>query len=345
MLDKPNISEPLMAACLLEHYGLAAAKIVFLPIGADENTAVYHLVADHRAPYFLKVRSGDFDETSATLPKFLADQGIKQIIAPIETIKQQLWASFDRYNLVLYPFIEGRSGFDVELSDRNWVDLGIVLRAIHDAILPSTIMLRLRRETYPSQWRDMVKTFLARNEVPFVDSPAAKLAAFLRTRHEEILKLVERAEQLALVLQTQTPEFVLCHADIHAGNVLIDMKDDLYIVDWDTAVLAVKERDLMFVGAGVGGTWSDPKDEAPFYQGYGQTKTDPLALAYYRYERIVEDIAVMCQQMFSKGVGHKDSEEGFRQLTSQFLPNHVVEMAYQMEDRLPPGHRYSQRSI
>jgi spectinomycin phosphotransferase len=339
MLEKPDIPESLITACLLEHYGLAAAQTVFLPIGADENTAVYRLVADDGAPYFLKVRRGDFDETSATVPKFLSDQGIKQIIAPIETMKQQLWASFDRYNLVLYPFIEGRSGFDVELSDRNWVDLGIGLRAIHNTVLPPAIMSRLRHETYSSQWREMVKTFLARNEVFFVDSPAAKLAAFLRTKHEEILNLVERAEQLALVLQTETPEFVLCHADIHAGNVLIDMKDDLYIVDWDTAVLAARERDLMFIGAGVGGIWNNPRDEALFYQGYGQTKTNPLRLAYYRYERIVEDIAVTCQEVFSADMGDKDSEERFWQLTSQFLPHNVVEMAYQTEDRLPPGLR------
>jgi spectinomycin phosphotransferase len=261
------------------------------------------------------------------------------------TMKQQLWASFDRYNLVLYPFIEGRSGFEIELSDRNWVDLGIGLRAIHNAVLPSAIMSRLRHETYSSQWREMMKTFLARNEVLFVGSPTAKLAAFLRTKHEEILNLVERAEQLALVLQTEIPEFVLCHADIHAGNVLIDVKDELYIVDWDTAVLAAKERDLMFIGAGVGGVWNNPKDEALFYQGYGQTKPDPLPLAYYRYERIVEDIAVMCQQIFSTGISHKDGEEGFRQLTSQFLPHNVVEMAYQTENRLPPPLRYSQRSV
>lgn len=345
MLEKPDISEPLLTACLLDHYGLAAAEIVFLPIGADENTAVYRLVADDRAPYFLKVRGGNVDESSAMVPKFLSDQGIKQIIAPIETMKQQLWASFDRYNLVLYPFIEGRSGCDVELSDRNWVDLGIGLRAIHNAVLPSAIMSRLRHETYSSQWREMAKTFLARNEVLLVDSPAAKLAAFLRSKHEEILNLVERAEQLALVLQTETPEFVLCHADIHAGNVLIDMKGDLHIVDWDTAVLAATERDLMFVGAGVGGIWNNPKDEALFYQGYGQTKTDPLALAYYRYERIVEDIAVTCQEIVSTDMGHEDSEERLRQLTSQFLPHNVVEIAYQTEDRLPPGPRYSQRLI
>ena len=125
----------------------------------------------------------------------------------------------------------------------------------------------------------------------------------------------------------------MCHADIHAGNVLIDAKDDLYIVDWDTAMLAPKERDLMFVGGGVGGTWNKAKDEASFYQGYGQTETEQAAIAYYRYERIVEDIAVTSQQICSTDMGCADREQSLRHLTRQFAPNDVVEMAYHSEDR------------
>jgi hypothetical protein len=42
----------------------------------------------------------------------------------------------------------------------------------------------------------------------------------------------------------------LCHSDIHAGNILIDVNDDFYIVDWDNPILAPKEHDLMFIGGG-----------------------------------------------------------------------------------------------
>ena len=55
---------------------LSAGSIVFLPIGADQNTVVYRVVADDATPYFVKLRRGVFDETSVTLPKFLSDQGI-----------------------------------------------------------------------------------------------------------------------------------------------------------------------------------------------------------------------------------------------------------------------------
>jgi Ser/Thr protein kinase RdoA (MazF antagonist) len=45
---------------------------------------------------------------------------------------------------------------------------------------------------------------------------------------------------------------VLCHADLHTWNVLVDSVGDLWIADWDEAVLAPRERDLMFVVGGIG---------------------------------------------------------------------------------------------
>lgn len=63
-----------------------------------------------------------------------------------------------------------------------------------------------------------------------------------------IRRLVDRAEQLGQKLQGQTHKFVLCHSDIHGGNVLIEGNDSIYIVDWDDPIKAPKERDLMFIG-------------------------------------------------------------------------------------------------
>lgn len=75
-----------------------------------------------------------------------------------------------------------------------------------------------------------------------------KLAALLAARRDDILTVVERAAGLAQSLRIQSPEFVLCHSDVHAANILIEAGGALYIVDWDDPVFAPKERDLMFIG-------------------------------------------------------------------------------------------------
>jgi spectinomycin phosphotransferase len=330
MLEKPDLQEERLISCLQDNYELPVLRVVFLPLGADRNTAVYRVIADDETPYFLKLRSGVFDETSVTLPKFLSDQGIEQIIAPLTTKTGQLWIGLDIFKVILYPFVEGRNGYEVGMSDRHWGEFGSALKRVHTTEVPPALMGRIRQETYSPQWREIVKTFLRRVRDDVFDDPVAvELAAFLDAKRDEILDLVRRAGRLARALQAQSPEFVLCHSDVHAGNVLIDASDAFYIVDWDDPILAPKERDLMFIGGGQGFVGHTAREEETlFYRGYGQTEIDPIALAYYRYERIVEDIAVYCEQLLLTSEGGEDREQSLRYLTSNFLPNSTIEIAY-----------------
>lgn len=336
MLEKPDLQDEKIIACLQDVYGLPVVQVAFLPLGADLNTAVYRVVADNETPYFLKLRSGNFEETSVTLPKFLGDQGIEQIIAPLATKTGQLWASLDAFKVILYPFVEGRDGYEVDLSDRHWRDFGAALKHIHTVVVPPTLIQHIPQETYSPQGREIVKTFLERVETELFDDPVAvKLAAFLKARRVEVLDLVERAEQLAQALQARSPEFIVCHSDIHAGNILIDANGAFYIVDWDNPILAPKERDLMFAGGGqFGARRTAQEEETLFYQGYGPTQIDPGALAYYRYERIIQDIAVYCEQLFLTHEGGEDREQSLRYLASNFLPNGTIEIAYKSDKTL-----------
>ncbi|MBZ0299398.1 MAG: aminoglycoside phosphotransferase family protein, partial [Anaerolineae bacterium] len=217
------------------------------------------------------------------------------------------------------------------------------LHGLHHVSLPPALAERLPREIYAPQWREQVRDFLRRGEVNhFPDPVAAELSALLQDERPTILRLVQRAETLAAVLQAQSPPFVLCHADIHAGNVLIDAHDQLYVVDWDTLILAPKERDLMYVGGGLFTRQRTPaEEERLFYQGYGPTEVevDPVGIAYYRCERIVQDIAAYCAQILLTEGDGPDRAEGLRQLRGQFQPGEVIEIAFRSERALPPAYR------
>jgi spectinomycin phosphotransferase len=336
MLEKPDLQDERVVACLQDEYELRVAHVVFLPLGADLNTAVYRVVTDDQTPYFLKLRRAVFDEISAALPKFLSDHGIVQVVAPLTTRTGQLWASLDAFKVLLYPFVEGHNGYEVALSDQHWSEFGRALKSIHTVDLPPTLSRHIQRETYSPQWRETVKTFLERIEDEAFDEPVAvKLAAFLGIRRDQILDLVGRAARLAQSLQARSPQFVLCHSDIHAGNILIDANDAVYLVDWDNPILAAKERDLMFIGGGQMGSWHTPQEEETlFYRGYGHTQIEPIALAYYRYERIIQDIAIFCEQILLTNEGGEDRAQSLQYLTSSFLPNHVLEIAYRSDESL-----------
>jgi spectinomycin phosphotransferase len=152
----------------------------------------------------------------------------------------------------------------------------------------------------------------------------------LKIKKDETLELIGRTEQYAQMLLEQRPKFILCHADIHGWNLLIDNNEALYIVDWDTLIFAPKERDLMFIGGGLGDSGYTPQEEETmFYQGYGRTDINQIAIAYYRCERIIEDIAVYCEQIFLSDEGGEDRKESLENVKSNFLPNGTIEMAYQ----------------
>jgi len=336
MLEKPELKDEKIINCLKNEYGISVKKITFLPLGADLNTAVYRVVANDETVYFLKLRRGEFDEAAVVVPKYLSDLGIKQIIPSLTTQTGQLWASLTPFKAILYPYVEGHNGFEKNLSDQQWFEFGAALKRFHTADIPSAITSSVQREKFSPQWRDTVKMFLERIKEEIFDEPVAlEMAAFLKTKGDETLGLIQRAERFAQMLQGQPPEFILCHADIHAWNLLIDDNDAFFMVDWDTLIFAPKERDLMFVGAGLGGRGHTPQEEeALFYQGYGQTQVDPIAMAYYRYERIIEDIAVFCGQIFLSDEGDEDRKQSLEYLKSNFLPNGTIEIARQSDKTL-----------
>lgn len=327
MLTKPTISDDTIIACLHDRFGLHIAHVTFLPIGWVNN-AVYRVGAEDGKTYFLKLRRGDFNERAVAVPAFLHAQGIRQIVAPLAAISHRLWVSARGYDWILYPFFEGKTGFEVDLSQPHWIALGAILRAIHTTRLPVELAALVPQEDYAPRWRDRVKAFHKHVERDRFDDPiAASFAAFWLTKRDEIQCMVERAEKLARILQRRAVEFVLCHSDLHGRNVLVGTDNQVTIVDWDEPILAPKERDLMFIGGGVGGIWNNDQEVSWFYQGYGQTEVDPVVLSYYRYERILVDIAECSAQIFGVQGSVEEREKRLR-LREQFLPNNVVDIAH-----------------
>src|SRR5205085_9283021 len=102
-----NLSNDTLCVCLHTHYGLAVADLTFLPLGHDSSAWVYHVRTADDTPYFLKVRKAVTNPSSLLVPRYLHDHGVAQVIAPLPTATQTVWAEVDVYALILYPFIAG----------------------------------------------------------------------------------------------------------------------------------------------------------------------------------------------------------------------------------------------
>ena len=329
MLTRPEISDNAIIAGLRDSFGLPVAQATFLPIGADVNSFSFRVTAVDGTRYFLKLRRGHFDEIAVLVPAFLHTRGIRRVMAPIATVTGQLSVSVAGFHWMLYPYFEGTNGFETALSKAQWIALGETMRAVHTTVLPADLAGRVPREDFGPRCRSIVRAFHEQvRRCAYADLIAARFAAFWMSKRHEIESIVERAKGLAQALQNRAADLVICHSDLHAGNVLVGANDELAIVDWDEPILALKERDLMFVGGGVGGIWNQDREAAWFYEGYGHVEVEPIALAYYRYERIVADFAAYGEQILGGQGSAEDREKGLRQVANQFLPGNVIEMAH-----------------
>jgi spectinomycin phosphotransferase len=335
VLEPPDLPPEQISAAARRHYGLALTKLTFLPLGQDVRAWAFR-AATAEATYFLKLRLGTVNEAALRVPRFLADAGARHIVAPLPSVDRRLWVELAGFTLALYPFIDGSTGMARGLEERHWVAYGSALRAMHDTAPASHLAAVVRRETFGNGLSEAVRALGAQIETRTWTDPVERdLAAFWGRQRGEVEGLLERFERLGQRLRAEPPPLVLCHADVHPNNVLIDSEDRLWIVDWDDVQLAPKECDLMMGVGGLGNYPAGPREAGWFLSGYGSRAIDPAALAYYRHVRALGDIWANGEQVLLLGEASEATKRnGLERMERLFAPGFMVWLT---KDGCPPG--------
>lgn len=284
MIDKPGVDERSLAAQVAGAWAVDVVGLVFLPLGLDGQAWAYRVDTAGGERFFLKLRRGDFAPAAALLPGFLRAQGITQVVAPIAPPAGGAAHRFGDYRLLLYPFHDGGSLWSRGLTGRQWIEYGEFLGRLH-AVTPSAeVAAVLPTETFRSSAGERVRTLGTQA------AASAVLGAFWRRYGDALHRLAETVDDLAA--RVTPARHVVCHADIHPGNLLADGAGPLHVVDWDAPMLAPRERDLMFIHSqDFGDHPIDAHRAALFRQGYGPLEPDQALLGYYRDERRLDDVA------------------------------------------------------
>ncbi|MGN6759487.1 MAG: phosphotransferase [Thermomicrobiales bacterium] len=329
-----DLADATLRACLGDHYGVFVTQLDFLPLGHDTSAWVYRVRAEDGRVYFLNVRRSVTNEAGLVAPRYLYETGITQIAAPLLTTTGALWAATDDYAFILYPFVAGVTGMAHGMTDQQWRAYGALLHQVHATTVTSALARLMRRDTFTPNGADLLRRLDAHiGAHRFADPAAQALATFWQARRADIHLLLDRAEALGRRLAATEPAFVLCHADIHTNNVLLDDEGRVWFVDWDDTILAPRERDLMFVVGGLRRELVGPREEALFFQGYGATSVNALALAYYRYARAVSDLADEGEPVFFRpDLGLDTRREAVERVTRLFKPGYLVALAFAAGD-------------
>jgi spectinomycin phosphotransferase len=150
-----------------------------------------------------------------------------------------------------------------------------------------------------------------------------------------IRTVVISLENLAPALQRRSGPHVLCHADLHPANLIRDRAGRVFVIDWNDVMLAPKERDFIYV-RGLPADGSEGQDTIPFFQGYGQTEIDWIALAYYRWERVVQDLIECARDVFLReDLGEETKADAVRLFDTIVAGGSDIQAAYAAAAHIP----------
>ena len=326
MQEEPSVDLDALARQVERHYRLREVRLRFIGAGNDARSMAYRIDAADRGPLFLKLRRGPLSEATLQVPSGLHGANVGHVIAPLSTARGRLSIPFANQRAAVYPYIEGSDAFARPLDAEQWRELGRTVASLHGLRL--TGLPTVPVEAYSARWRRRAAGYLkVAAASDFEEAVAREVAALLRSHERVVRRLIHEAGRLAEELRYERLPAVLTHGDLHAGNVLVGEGGAFSIVDWDTLLRGPKERDLMFIGAGVGGAWKSREDEQKFYDGYGETVANRKALRYYRCERVAQDIVEYSAQLFSAAGESGERRRALSLMAAQFSPGGVAEIA------------------
>ena len=325
MLVRPKLADDAIIAQLQSEFDLLAPRLEFLPIGNDASAWSFR-VETAAGEYFLKLRRGAINLASLIVPHHLRSCGLNNVVAPIAANSGRLYALLGEYALMLYPFIQGESEWDMALTAAQWREWGAIMRSIHDAPVPGQLAADVPREIFAVKWLnkiECVEAALARNA--YAGKVADLVASIWRTKSDVIELCRHRYLSLGRRMEKKSPDYVLCHADIHTANIIIDDASALHIVDWDDTLLAPRERDLMFfIDDGRSADMTDA-----FLAGYGNRSVDLLGLAYYKYDWVIQEIGDYGERVFlSDDLGRDELALAQREFARLFAAGDVIDRAH-----------------
>jgi spectinomycin phosphotransferase len=290
MREPPNISEERLLACLQDQYSLSIKRHEFLPRGLDFKAGVYRVVSEQGVPYLLKVTTRPLYEPGYIVPRYLKDQGITSVVAPIPTKSNRLWTKLEDWTVIVYPFIDGDTSW-AGMTNEQWKKVGSIFKRIHYVRLPTGSFSSMKKETFdPTEYVQWIRVFESQHlHVRLGESEAEHVLRNSWVEHQlAINTAMTFLEKLAAVLQLQTFQYVICHADLHPANLIRHDASHVFVIDWDEVMLAPKERDFIFI--------REAQADA-FWEGYGKREINWLLLSYYLWERVIQDVIVNAQDV------------------------------------------------
>ncbi|MGI5521292.1 phosphotransferase enzyme family protein [Micromonospora sp. CA-259024] len=313
-------------------FGLSLSRMDDVAHGADQHARLWLAQAADGARYAVKL-SGGGTPAGLVVTAYLAGQGVPGIAAPLRTHDGRLFVEHDGQRLSVVPWASGLRALDGPMTEAHWRAYGEVLAAVHAV----PVIDELRRllppggAAYPSivaATRAMAERLRDPDPSDLAGSLVAELAGVWSAAADRVSTLSREIERLAADQRDRPGPGVVCHGDPHLGNLLLGADGQVWLIDWDDAVLAPPECDLMFV---VGGVLAfapvTAEQQKAALAGYGPVDIDPARRAWFLAVRALDDLSDWTDQALNADAGAADRDRAARIVRGLVSPVGLVTLA------------------
>ena len=260
--EPDDLDRAALAEALRRGWGIDAARLDYLPAGYGSHhweavgaggSRWFVSADDLRAPHRAGRTPDDvlamLDRAFRTAAALRDDAGLEFVLAPIPSDGGAVLHRLDaRYAVSVEPFVEGTAGKDGEFErPEERRRMGALLGRLHAASesVPPGLPAR---EDFALPGREALVEALARLDAPWGGGPFAEPARrLLRANAGGVRNRLSAHDRLAARVGHDPRPWVVTHGEPHSSNVMRDARGGLWLVDWDTALVAPPERDLWMV--------------------------------------------------------------------------------------------------
>lgn len=250
---KYSIDDNELLSNLNKEYGIQADSLHFIPMGDSAYSYRVHCIDGQQ--YYLKLFDHKNDRHRKSIERLqhylpltwqLYHQGpFRNITYPIKKQNGDFKTTFKAITTVLFNFIEGETlaeayPFSKEILE-NIAKSVVAIQQITPFIEQDTLLIENFDISFEANLEKCV-TVLEGTET--FDNPLKHtLREVILLKKEQIYSMLHLIRELRVKALADSKEMVLCHGDIWGGN-LICHENELYFVDWESAMIAPLEFNL-----------------------------------------------------------------------------------------------------
>ncbi|MDU0201709.1 phosphotransferase [Paenibacillus sp. MAH-36] len=334
MKVKYRIEDSDLVTKLDKEYGIQVESVNFIPLG--DSAYSYLLNCTNGERYYLKLYDHQNDRQRSNTERLqyylpltwqMYHQGLfRNITYPIKNQNGGFKTTFTDITVVLFNFIEGETLAEAYPFSKEILETIAKSVALIQKITPFIEKTALLTETFDISFEsDLEKCIsLLENTKTFSNSIKQTLREHVLAKKEQVFALLNLVRKLRGIALADTKEKVLCHGDIWGGN-LIRCENGLYFIDWESAMIAPPEYDLVgYIGEEFGVFFST------YEKHTGKIVTiNPDLLRFYSYRHHLRNLTSWLMNIL-----HRNTEEEQNENDLEMILCHCMNRWDSIEPRI-----------